>query len=301
MKYACRLVCSALISLAFATSAALAKPSAELTEGIRLIAEGKYSDALTVLQKGHYDATQAAEAHYYKGQALARLHRTAEAEREFKLAKIMDTSGKIAPLADAALAKPAPTNTPSWMPGGSTTTSTPRDSSAAVKECAKRILIQSSERIERVWSDEYIPPIRKSYAHSMPVPTDYPTDSFSPYRPIRVCGTGPRPICHRPGGFDPNRYQFHPGKPAYSLHDPQYKHLSHKATNVAQSAEGLVNLLTREDNGKGVFLVPEGTNLYVRNYEYGAPIDPPPPVGLKTDVPMLSLPKPLKTISSSKI
>ena len=303
------LVFASIITLTI-SSAVFAKSAPELPEGIKRIAEGKYAEALSILQAGHYDSSQAAEAHYYKGIALSHLHRKDEAEKEYKLAKFLDTSGKIAAFAQTALDNMSGTNNPAKtnLPNNSTGSAGKPDPSAEVRACAQRIMSQSSERINRIFSDEYIPPIRSNY-HTLKYAHNSPG---SDGRPGDWCGTGRIPKCANqwtnpgPGQdwrrlYNPDRYAYHPGDYKRNPNDPQWRHLSHKANNVASSAEGLVTLLTREDNGKGVFLKPEGTNLYVRNYEYGAAIDPPPPVGIKTDVPMLSLPKPLKKIANSKI
>lgn len=178
-----------------------------------------------------------------------------------------------------------------------------------VRDCARRIMNQSTERIGNVWK-EYTPNRREEYLYQgddipgrpitrYPPNLDWaPTPRCPPLYPSITSGRNP----YRWDG----RYKFHPGSiSSLPYNDPQRLYLQDKAKHVAESADGLISLLTRKDDGKGVFLVPEGTNLYVRNYEFGAPIDPPPPVGKKTDVPMLSLPKPLtqriSPLASNKI
>lgn len=250
--------------------------------------QGNYAEALQILEKGHFDSKQAAEAHYYKGCCLSKLGRDTEAEREFKLAKLLDKSGKVAPLAKQALE-----NATKSQQAASTAPARTTGDPAEIKRCAQRILSQSRERIGRVWSDDYRPRASRL--------DEYTPLTTSPTKPRRFCGTGPTYIPGiSPGSFDQNRYRYHAYQQNSYTQDPQTMYLQKKAGNVAQSAEGLLNLLTRKDDGTGVFLVPEGTNLYVRNYEYGASIDPPPPQGLKADVPMLALPVADKKIDEKK-
>ncbi len=252
----------------------------DLAEGIEKYRGGHYAEALASINCAKYDVGRAAEAHYYKGCCLAKLNRNGEAVSEFKLARLLDKSGKVAPLAaqalkgygestvtDRAISAAAPS------PGSAKSSIEPPN----LKDCAKKITSQAEERINRAWTDQ----------RSVTSGRQSPGPGFPPF-PFPGFQAPPPPAIP---GFDRNRYKFYQyptaGRNNPYYNSPEYSYQRQRAKGVADSAEGLVSLLTRHDDGKGVYLVPQGTNLYVRNYEFGSSIDPVI-LPMKTDMKMLS-------------
>lgn len=237
-----------------------------LANAISMFNAGRYEQALTLLSSAKYDGQSAGEAHYYKACSLAKLGRHEEAAREFKLAKLLDRKGNVAPLATLALGKygEAPLSSPTstgQTPAETITGNKPPVDPPDVKSAVKQISSQAEERIARAWSErdlaEKLRGRRRFYCGGM---VTCPAAGAPRPRPVYVGAVGPH------GTASPKQ----------------------SAKNVADSATGLISQMTRKDDGKGVYLVPQGTNLYVRNYEYGQSIDPVL-VPLKTDMKMESM------------
>ena len=265
----------ALILLSCAGFAAQSSEmSPDLADGIAKYNAGQYAQALFLIRQAKYDASRAAEAHYYKGCIFAKLNQPQDAIKEFKLAKLLgkdSPSGKLA--AQALSAYGESTQTDKAQAKAQATTSTAPAVSKVVdpphlENAAKRITNQAQERINRVWTEARLP-----NAALQAMPTFY------------------RPSAAAVPGFD-SRYRYYESSRRSSsfYNSPEYAYHKQRAKGVAESAEGLVSLLTREDDGKGVYLVPQGTNLYVRNYEFGTSIDPPL-IPLKTDMKMWTVGK----------
>lgn len=220
---------------------------------------GRLNEALQLLNCAQYDVSRAAEAHYYKGCILAKLGVHADAVREFKLAKLLDHTGTYAPLAKQALQAYGETTQTDKAQAAAIQASAPPAprrlaTPGQIETAAGKINSQARDRIGRVWSEarlkqQDLPPWLSTAPQRSSVPN-----------------------------FDPNRYRMYdPNSMRNSSWrgNREYDFHRQRAKGVAESAEGLVSLMTREDDGKGVFLVPHGTNLYVRNYEFGTSIDPP--------------------------
>lgn len=268
-----RFLIAAMLLTAVSVSPAFAMGDT-LSEAIKKYHAGKINEALQLLNCAQYDVSRAAEAHYYKGCILAKLGAHADAVREFKLAKLLDHSGTYAPLAAQALqGYGESTQTDRAQTQAMQASAPPPPKRLAtpqqVEYTAKRISNQASERISRVWTEARLPqkdlPPWMSPGYSRPS-SRIPTFDTSRYRL-----------------YDPNyvRNSSWTGSREYEYH-------RQRAKGVAESADGLVSQLTREDDGKGVFLVPHGTNLYVRNYEFGTSIDPPL-LAKRTEMKMWSL------------
>lgn len=268
-------------------SATTANRTNDLSAAIDQFNAGHYPEALALFHTAKYDATRAAEAHYYKGCCLAKLQANANAIKEFKLAKLLDKTGNVSPLATKALeAYGEATTTDKATASPPAGTAKTNVDPPHLKDCAKRITNQAEDRINRVWRDAKLPPPEYQYS---------PFPSGSSFSGPRISSPFPSPFGFPPvsptlpvGGSRYKFYQYPAGgrmNPYYNT--PEYAYHKQRAKNVADSAEGLVSLLTRHDDGKGVYLVPQGTNLYVRNYEYGTSIDPVL-TPLRTDMKMLS-------------
>ncbi|MBY0550043.1 MAG: hypothetical protein K2W95_22400 [Candidatus Obscuribacterales bacterium] len=249
----------AMLLMAAANGPALAHGDS-LTLAIQKYNAGRLNEALQLLNSAQYDVSRAAEAHYYKGCVLARLGSHADAVREFKLAKLLDHTGTYAPLAKQALQAYGETTQTDRAQAATIQASAPPApkrlaTPGQIETTAGRINTQAKDRIGRVWNEarlksQDLPPWMTIPPTRGPIVPGFDQNRYRLYDPNRI----------RNSSWKSNReYDFH----------------QQRAKGVAESAEGLVTLLTREDDGKGVFLVPHGTNLYVRNYEFGTSIDPP--------------------------
>lgn len=239
-----------------------------LQSAIQMFNAGRYDEALAILSSAKYDALSAGEAHYYRACSLAKLGRHEEAMREFRLAKLLDKKGNVAPLATVALRKysEAPHSgesstgqTPAMTASPTKHQTDPPDVTSAVKQISS----QAEERITRAWSERDLSEkiwARNGKRFRCGGIVTFPAPGAPRPRPIYVGALGPH------GSASPKE----------------------SAQNVADSATSLISQMTRNDDGKGVYVVPQGTNLYVRNYEFGQSIDPVL-VPLKTDKKMESI------------
>lgn len=247
-----------MLLLAVTSGPSLAQDDS-LSLAIQKYNAGRLHEALKLLNCAQYDVSRAAEAHYYKGCVLAKLGVHADAVREFKLAKLLDHTGTYSSLAKQALQAYGETTQTDKAQAAAIQASAPPAprrlaTPGQIERTAGTINSQARERIGRVWSEARMK-----------------TQDLPPWM------TSPTPRPSVPN-FDPNRYRMYdPNSMRYSSWrgNREYDFHRQRAKGVAESAEGLVSLMTREDDGKGVFLVPHGTNLYVRNYEFGTSIDPP--------------------------
>lgn len=256
-----------LCVLLFNVAPAMASDSG-LSSAILKFNAGRYEEALTLLSSAKYDGQSAGEAHYYKACALAKLGRHEEAIREFRLAKLLDKKGNVAPLATMALGKyngahSSATSSTDETRASTGSTNRSQADPPDVKSAVKQISSQAEERITRAWNerDLYDKVWARNGKRFRCGGCIFPPVPGAPRpRPIYIGAAGPH------GSASPKE----------------------SAQNVADSATGLISQMTRHDDGKGVYLVPQGTNLYVRNYEYGQSIDPVL-VPLKTDMKMESI------------
>lgn len=237
----------------------------DISSAIEKFKSGKYAEALDLFATAKYNIDRAAEVHYYKACCLTKLNRRDESIKEYKLAKLLDKTGKVAPLAAQALqAYGESTVTDKAVAASNAAAASASVDPPSYKDCAKRITSQAEERINKIWGESKAP---RSGGFT---PLAFPGRGFPP-----MPGFGPPP------GFDNlgRRYKFYQYPPGGGrsnpyLSSPEYAYHKQRAKNLADAADGLVSLLTRPDDGKGVYLIPQGTNLYVRNYEFGSSIDP---------------------------
>lgn len=246
-----------------------------LSKAIEQYKAGDYNAAMASISCAQYDAGRAAEAHYYKACIMAKMGMHEKAIREFKLAKLLGQGSQYSALAAQALKSygestqtdQAQTQLLQALQQQQQQQQGRRGSDPPqIQKAAKRITSQAEERIRRVWNESNIKANNSPWA-SYRQRTNIPGFNSDRYRLIE----------------SQRRSSFFAGNRDYEYH-------RQRAKGVAESAEGLVSLLTRNDDGKGVYLVPEGTNLYVRNYEYGASIDPPL-IPLRTDMKMMQISK----------
>lgn len=294
------------------------KIAAPLHQAKQAYDAGDFQGALRIIQSAKYSSSEAAEAHYLKACAYERLSKIDEACKEFKLAKLLDKSGRVAPQAQQAISNlemSARVKLPLAVVSPVVQSSAPglwnqasRKDPDEARSCAYRIIGQSKERINQIWDEHGARPSPSLGTCGNPsfISDTIPGAGYSGgpyYGQVGWCGTGPR-ISNDPsgpwqtgsGGFK-GRYRYIPYQSQRYFDNPASRHAQAKAGSVADSAEGLLKLLSRVDDGKGVFLVPEGTNLYVRNYEFGASLVPPP-VELKVSEPYLALPASSKEAKS---
>jgi hypothetical protein len=273
--------CTLTVLACLSVSAATAVGTGDLNDAIAKFNAGQYEASLQVLNQGNCEPARVAEAHYYKGCCLVHLKRHPEAIKEFKLAKLLGKGGSVSASAESALTaygEATQTDKAKAAAAASQAAANSQIDPPSVKTTARKITSQAEERINRIWSDA-----RQSSSYSN-APA-YTIPNMTRNKPSTPTGfAGPSSVA----GFD-SRYKYYQYGQRWNpyLNSPEHAFHRQRAKNVADSAEGLVSLLTRNDDGKGVYLVPQGTNLYVRNYEFGASIDPVI-LPMKTDMKMLS-------------
>ncbi|MBX9723907.1 MAG: tetratricopeptide repeat protein [Candidatus Obscuribacterales bacterium] len=271
-----------------------------LSSGFKVLNDGDSNKALELFNAAARQHPDSAEAHHGRARALAALGRKEEAVKEFKLSILLNPSDEIARKSKEGLkglGEIVPESTAARRP----TVSTPETVRAGdVEQSINKILKQSEEKIKDIQSSS------ESYASAV-----YNARSNAHNRLMEQA---------RQEAEEMKRSRVRFGRrfiPAFSQADInqrqaelQYRSMSSlerskadyesrksdaqsRSLGIKQSAEGLQSqMLNKPSENSGVFLMPTGTNLYVRNYGHFDPVLPEPPEALHA-VP-LKLPEVLK-------
>lgn len=261
--------------------AAYANEVSPIADGHKCLERGENSKALEHFNLAARMNPASVEAHYGRACTLAQLGRTEEAAKEFKLTLLLGPSEDVAKKcheklnASEAKKRPVHAATP---PG----TVQAKD----VESSISKILSQSEEKIKAIHSDAetYANGIYNSRSSSLNRALEQAkAEAQEEARRTRVRG--------RRGYYNPyaNNYlqerqqelQFaYDNQMAKAKSDFQQRRneAESRAMGIKSSAEGLESqMINKPSETSGVYLVPTGTNLYVRNYGHFDPVLPEPP------------------------
>lgn len=246
-----------------------------------------HKKALELFNAAAREFPDSAHAHYGRALSLNELGRKEEAIKEFKLTLLLNAPEQIGknckekisvlegakhPVHNSAPACPAPT------------TVQPQD----VESSINKILKQSEEKIGSVKAsaDAYADRVYSSRADAHSKLMEQSRQEAEEMRRARfVFGRHSVPL-------------FSDAEIMQRQAEIQYKSISAldrakadyqtrkqeaqaRALSIKESAEGLESqMLSKPSDTSGVFLVPQGTNLYVRNYGHFDPVFPEPPEAL---------------------
>ncbi|MBX9685183.1 MAG: tetratricopeptide repeat protein [Candidatus Obscuribacterales bacterium] len=241
-----------------------------------------------------------AEAHFGRASALIELGREAEAEKEMKLVLLLNPS---ASLAKSCREKMQSLGIKDETDGGAAESPAPSPASVRgqdVESSISKILQQSEEKIKGIQSDSetYARSIynSRSKAHDRLI-EDLRRESDEFKRNRRVSRFADADFKQSQAEIQ-FRSQSSLLK-ARSDYDIRKQEAQLRSLGIKESAEGLESqMTTKPSESSGVFLVPTGTNLYVRNYGHFDPILPEPPEELHA-VP-IKLPALLSKVQNKK-
>lgn len=283
-----------LIMVAFANPAVAADDS--LGKAISLFNKGQYAESIREIDKTKYQMDLASTAHYYRASAYAKLGNVSEAKRFYKLSRLTGPGGEAAKQAAVALkayGEPVEDDGGGPTPAMSGVEVDP----PALKKAVKQIVDQAEDRIKVLNSEgarlsgirmnsaekragqiesegaAVVGSMQRSFNRGRVRSIDpfgsssrY-TRRFSVYSPDEIDAV--RRLYQNRANSVRSGYKQDADNAVYEARS--------KALKVQESAEGLQSLLMQPEGRGGVYLKPEGTSLYVRNYDF-APSSNPPPV-----------------------
>jgi tetratricopeptide (TPR) repeat protein len=268
-----------------------------LAEGFKAMHTGDLSKALEIFNNVARARPDSAEAHYGRARTLEYLNRQQDALKEYKIALLLNPVESLSGLCHEHIDRLSKPESLSAGASGAPVTINSQD----VEQSINKILGESSEHIRTIQRDAegLATTVYNSRADALNRQVEQARMEADAMRHARTYRRGRR------------------GYPVYSEADirareaeVQYKAASQmaaarsdfemrrndadkRAAGVKASAEGLESqMLTRPSETSGVFLIPSGTNLYVRNYAHFDPVLPEPPQALHA-VPLV-LPQVLK-------
>jgi tetratricopeptide (TPR) repeat protein len=246
-----------------------------LQRGMNLLKLRDYTRALAAFNAAARENPDSAEPHFGRAKALLGLNRRVEAQKEFRLCTLLDSS----PLMfrrcnkemDISPVVP-PDNTPKTVTGKDVEKSATRITNQA-SDHIKLIQTQAQARSESLARNNPAKSIRsgKTWGLSTSSNGDYDqTQNLSASEYLRLNGT-------LKGWTSPGRRKSGTDNSIKAISEDAYK----RSQAVRESAGGLTHAMsTKPSESSGVYLTPHGTNLYVRNYVNFDPVKPEPPESL---------------------
>lgn len=253
-------------------------------EGLKYLKSGDANKALERFNAAARERPDSVEAHYGRARALAMLGRKEEAIKEFKLTLLLKPVDELAALCRENLATLSG-NTEgehSVLPQGQTASSTvhPQD----VEQSIDKILKQSEERIGLIHShaESFATSIYNSRSDAHNRLMEQSRQEAEEMRSARV-RRGRRMM----PAFSEQEIMERQAELQYrsmsslararSDFENRRQEAESRALGVKESAEGLQSqMINKPSESSGVYLVPKGTNLYVRNYSHFDPVLPEP-------------------------
>ncbi len=282
------LVCSALLlSSSFAAAAQLPEKAncPELKKGYEALEASKGQEALEIFNLEARKSPDSPEAHFGRASALKLLNRHEEAAKEFKLTLLLEPSPEIKAkcsehlhnIESARTKKPARHERPQTI------------RSQDVEHSINNILKQSEDKVREIQhhSESFANHIYNSKSQLHNRALERAKQEAEEMRQARI-RIGRRLLPAFSEAEIRERQQELQFKAMQSMARAQsdlearHQEAQNRATAIKETAEGLESqMINKPAETSGVFLMPEGTNLYVRNYGHFDPVMPEPPVPLQ--------------------
>lgn len=250
--------------------------------GAKSLSDGDYPGALKHFNTAAKECPDSCEAHFGRASALSRLGRGEEAAKEFKLALLLNPSPELKKRLEAELTVLQGDNSrPATAVAPPAATAPPPSAGAADAERSiSKILSQSEERINHIHStsEKYATNLYGNRVSAQQKMLEQAKQEADAMRRAVGSRRGISPFVLA----DINQYEaelrrkadFFLGR-ARGDYDSRRKEAQTRARGIKDSADGLERqMLTRPSETSGVFLMPTGTNLYVRNYGHFDPVMP---------------------------
>ncbi len=281
----------------FDVALALDSTANPIADGQKCLEQGDSARALEHFNLAARMNPASVEAHYGRACSLAKLGRTEESNKEFKLTLLLGPSEELAKKCKEKMTVAEPAKRPPMHALTPPATVQAKD----VESSIGKILFQSEEHIKAIHRDAEKCANGIYNARTSSLNKALEQDKADAQEEARLMrGRGRR------GGFNPfgNAYlqerqqeiQFaYENRMARAKADFQQRRseAETRAMGIKASAEGLESqMINKPSETSGVYLVPGGTNLYVRNYGHFDPVLPEPPEPLHA-IP-LKLPQVLK-------
>ncbi len=270
--------------------------------GFKALEDGDCNRALEIFNSAAREHPDSAEVHHGRARALALLGRKDEAVKEFKLSILLNPSEDIAKKSKEGLrCLGEPVEEKDFKAHLKPSSAAPETvRSADVEQSINRMLKQSEEKMKDIQtsSERYASTVYNERSNANNRLMEQARQEADELRRMRVrVGRRSRPA------FNQSDIMARQAELQYrstaqlerskSDYDNRKLEAESRALGVKNSVEGLESqMLTKPSETSGVFLVPTGTNLYVRNYGHFDPVMPEPPEPLHA-VP-LKLPQVLK-------
>lgn len=248
--------------------------------GFKLLFSGDFEKALEFFNEQARSNPDSAEAHMGRACALRYLNRPEEASKEYKLALLLNPSPMVSKKCTEELKTlEAPKQTRHNEVPNTPATFGPND----VEKSMGDIMKQSEEKIKTIHksSEHYANGIYKSssavHAKTLEDIRRQIDDMSINFRGRRIS----------PPGLSEYQNELNARASARLSHarrdyEIRRKDAEARALGVKESAEGLQSqMLKKPSETSGIYLIPSGTNLYVRNYGHFDPVMPEPPEPLK--------------------
>ena len=274
-----------------------------MEQGLKLLGGGKFEEALEFFNQQARDCPDSAEAHLGRACALRKLNRTAEASKEYQLALLLNPNEMVQRKCAEGLKElkelqePKMSDSPTY-PGNSANGFAGKHSkdfsrleppvpstfkSSDVEKSLGDIMKQSADRIKSVHSESeaYANNIYKSSAavHSSAlerIRREIAEMSIS-RAGRRFSDPSASALQAELNARATRRFQS-----ARSDYDLRRREAQSRAMGIKESAEGLQSqMMQRPSETSGIYMIPAGTNLYVRNYAHFDPVMPEPPEPLR--------------------
>lgn len=269
------------LSFTFGAQTALAydfEPS--LKPGFQLIMSGQADKALEFFNQAAREKPDSADVHLGRASALRFLSRPDEALKEYRLTLQLNPSEQVARKCNediCAMERSAADAHKVDLPQANI-------GKNDVEKCMSDIMRQSEERIKGIHKDA------EGYATSI-----YKSSTAAHYKALENIKRQVEEMSYvTPRGSritTPDAFQLQSELTArsqsrlkYARHDYELrrKEAQSKAVALKEAAEGLQSqMLQKPSDASGVYMVPNGTNLYVRNYAHFDPVVPEAPVPMQ--------------------
>lgn len=299
-----------LLALTMNTSGAaseLDSPSSACSDGFKALRDGDAVKALQVFNAACRERPDSVEAHFGRARALAQLGRKEEATKEFKLVLLLNPASELKAAAQDQLNSLKPKGEGAKQKrkepvSAGTNTVRPQD----VEGSISKMLKQSEERINSIQSssESYANSVfnARSDAHSKAM--EMAQQEAEEMRRMKVrFGRRFIPAFSEADIRQRQAELMYKSASALDRAKADYENRKQEAETrsmgVKASVEGLESqMINKPSETSGVFLLPAGTNLYVRNYGHFDPVMPEAPEPLHA-VP-LKMPQLLKAAEEAQ-
>ena len=273
-----------------------------ISEAFKALDSGDAAKALELFNAHARKNPTSPQAHFGRARSLSKLGRQDEAAKEFKLTLLLEPGEAIAKKCRDELGikkDPSAATVPPPVPSNSSSPGTVR--AKDVESSISKILTQSEEKIKTIHSgsESYANHLYNSHSNQHNKAMERAKQEADEMRRSIVRGGRGRGMPAFSEADIRERQAELQFKATTALsraradYESRKREAETRALGVKESAEGLESqMVTKPSESSGIFLMPEGTNLYVRNYGHFDPVLPEPPEALHA-VP-LKLPQVLK-------